>query len=418
MRRHVAVIGAGISGLAAAYLLSRRHRVSLFERSSRLGGHTHTVVVDSASGPVPLDTGFLVHNDRTYPNLVRLFTELGVETKESDMSFSVSCPRSGIEYSSRGIGGFFAQPRNIARPGHYRLLREILRFNREAPRVLTTPAAASWTLGDYLAEEDYSDEFVARYLAPMASAIWSSSLDSIHRFPAQTLVRFMQNHGMLSVGAHPTWRVVRGGSHTYIPKLVAPLRAGVHTDAEIVSVRRCASGGVAIAFANRPSERVDDVVFACHGDQVLPLLVDATDLEREVLDHFTTTTNDVWLHTDDRVLPATLRARASWNYRLGSEDDAPPSVTYDLTRLQGIAGATTYCVTLNPRMQIADEKILGRFIYRHPRFTLAAIGAQDRWREISGIRRTHFCGAYWRYGFHEDGLMSAKRVARDLGVDW
>jgi len=418
MRRHVAVIGAGISGLAAAYLLSRRHRVSLFERSSRLGGHTHTVVVDSASGPVPLDTGFLVHNDRTYPNLVRLLTELGVETKESDMSFSVSCPRSGIEYSSRGIGGFFAQPRNIARPGHYRLLREILRFNREAPRVLTTPAAASWTLGDYLAEEDYSDEFVARYLAPMASAIWSSSLDSIHRFPAQTLVRFMQNHGMLSVGAHPTWRVVRGGSHTYIPKLVAPLRADVHTDAEIVSVRRCASGGVAIAFANRPSERVDDVVFACHGDQVLPLLVDATDLERDVLDHFTTTTNDVWLHTDDRVLPATLRARASWNYRLGSQDDAPPSVTYDLNRLQGIAGATTYCVTLNPRMPIADEKILGRFIYRHPRFTLAAIGAQDRWREISGIRRTHFCGAYWRYGFHEDGLLSAIRVARDLGVEW
>ena len=288
-------------------LLSRRHRVSLFERSSRLGGHTHTVVVDSASGPVPLDTGFLVHNDRTYPNLVRLFTELGVETKESDMSFSVSCPRSGIEYSSRGIGGFFAQPRNIARPGHYRLLREILRFNREAPRVLTTPAAASWTLGDYLAEDGYSDEFVARYLAPMASAIWSSSLDSIHRFPAQTLVRFMQNHGMLSVGAHPTWRVVRGGSHTYIPKLVAPLRAGVHTDAEIVSVRRCASGGVAIAFAiglrnaSTMSCSPATAIRCCRSSWMPPTW------SARFSTHFTTTTNDVWLHTDDRVLPATLR---------------------------------------------------------------------------------------------------------------
>jgi predicted NAD/FAD-binding protein len=252
----------------------------------------------------------------------------------------------------------------------------------------------------------------------MTSAIWSASVESVRLFPMQTLVRFMQNHGMLSVGAHPRWRVVRGGSHTYIPQLIAPLRADVHTGAEILSVRRCESGGVAIAFANRPSERVDEVVFACHGDQVLPLLVDATDAERDVLRHFTTTTNDVWLHTDDRVLPAVPRARASWNYRLGSAADDPPSVTYDLNRLQGIAGATTYCVTLNPRMEIADDRILGRFTYRHPRFTLSSIGAQDRWRDISGVRRTHFCGAYWRYGFHEDGLMSAIRVARDLGVEW
>jgi len=415
--KHVAVIGAGISGLAAAYFLSRRHRVSLFERSHRLGGHTHTVTVESPAGPVPLDTGFLVHNDRTYPNLVRLFTEIGTDTHASDMSFSVSSPSTGLEYSSRGMRGFFAQPRQLVRPAHYRLLRDIIRFNRIAPRILTVPGAESWTLGEYLTRERFGDEFAIRYLAPMASAIWSSSLDGIARFPAQTLVRFMQNHGMLAVGSHPTWRVVRGGSHTYIPKLAAPLRDRIHVGAHLLSVRRDELG-VTLAFANRPDERVDDVVFACHGDQVLPLLADPTDAEREVFRHFTTTSNETYLHTDARLLPASPRAQASWNYRLDGDRDASPSVTYHLNRLQGIDSATSYCVTLNPRVPLAAGSVLGRFEYRHPRFTLDSVNAQRRWREVSGVRRTHFCGAYWRYGFHEDGLISAVRVAADLGVSW
>lgn len=415
--RHVAVVGAGISGLAAAYFLSRRYRVTLFEREGRLGGHTHTVIVDGRTGPLALDTGFLVHNERTYPNLVRLFREIGIETRETDMSFSVACQATGLEYSSRGLAGFFAQPRSLARPAHYRLLAEIVRFNREAPQVLAEPGAERWTLGDYLADRRYGSEFVERYLLPMTSAVWSSSLDDVRRFPAQALVRFMQNHGMLSVASHPTWRVLQGGSHTYIPKLVAPLRGGVHTGAILRSVRRHDTGAT-LTFANRPPVEADEVVFACHGDQVLPLLADPSDAEREVFREFTTTANETWLHTDARMLPTVPRARASWNYRLGAAPETPPSVTYDLNRLQGLSGPETYCVTLNPRVPLDERSVIGRFDYRHPRVTLGSIRAQGRWREVSGRRHTHYCGAYWRYGFHEDGLVSALRVASDLGVEW
>jgi predicted NAD/FAD-binding protein len=414
--KHIAVVGSGISGLAAAWLLSRRHRVTLLERDDRLGGHTNTIVVDTACGPQPLDTGFLVHNERTYPNLVRLFEEIGVETQPSDMSFSVGSPAGGFEYSSRGVGGFFAHRRNLVTPGHYRLLADIVRFNREAPRVLDSPDAEAWTLNDYLRDQKYGDRFVSHYLAPMASAIWSASHDDIQRFPAQTLVRFMQNHGMLSIGAHPTWRVVRGGSHTYIPRLAGPVD-DVRVGARIRSVRRY-DDGVELDLANESPLSVDDVVFACHGDQVLPLLADPSDAERDVFAQFTTTRNDAWLHTDGSLLPSSARARASWNYRIDDATDAPPAVTYHLNRLQGIAGCTDYCVTLNPRTHIADERVIRRIEYRHPNMTLGAIRAQQRWHEVSGVNRTHFCGAYWRYGFHEDGLVSAIRVARDLGVEW
>ena len=415
--KQIAVIGAGISGLAAGYLLSRRHHVTLYERDQRLGGHTHTVVAPGDAGPVALDTGFLVHNPQTYPNLVRLFAEIGVATDASDMSFSVSCPVSGFEYSSRGLAGFFAQPKRLASPAHYRLLRDIVRFNNESPAILDATGAEGWTVGDYLRERQHGAHFASHYLAPMASAIWSASVAGIHRFPVQTLVRFMQNHGMLSVGSHPAWRVVRGGSHTYIPRLTAPIRGAVVTGARLLSVRR-STEGVWLTFADRAPQRVDDVVFACHGDQVLPLLADATEAEREVFRHFTTTANATVLHTDARVLPAAPRAHASWNYRLGAAPEMPPSVTYDLTRLQGIPGPTRYFVTLNPRTHLAEDRVIGRFEYRHPQFTLAAVAAQARWREVSGVRGTHFCGAYWRYGFHEDGLTSAIRVAHDLQVSW
>lgn len=416
--KHVAIIGAGISGLAAAYLLSRRYRVTLFEREPRLGGHTHTTVVDDpVVGPLALDTGFLVHNERTYPNLVRLFTELGVQTHASDMSFSVSCSATRLEYSSRGFGGFFAQPSNLLKPAHYRLLSDILRFNREAPSVLDAPGAESWTLSDYLAVHRYGDAFVSRYLVPMASAIWSASYQGIRWFPAQTLVRFMQNHGMLSVGAHPTWRVVTGGSHMYIPKLVAPLRDRVHLGARLMSVRR-ADDGVYVKLADTSEIHADEVVFACHGDQVLPLLADASDLERDVFSQFSTTPNQAWLHRDAGYLPTAARARASWNYRLGIDREAPPTVTYDLNRLQRLNTSTSYCVTLNPQSPIRDEDVIKRIEYRHPRYTLGSVRAQSRWTEVSGSRRTHYCGAYWRYGFHEDGLVSAIRVAQSLGVQW
>jgi len=413
----IAVIGAGISGLAAAYFLSRRHRVHLYELERRLGGHTNTVVLETPTGGVPLDTGFLVHNDRTYPNLVRLFGELGVATRNSDMSFAVSCRRSGLEYSSRGARGFFAQRRNLVRPSHLALLREIVRFNREAPALLDAPDAECQTLGDFLESRRFGEAFTHQYLLPMASAIWSTSLNAIRSFPALTLIRFFDNHGLLSLNAQPTWKVVAGGSHTYIPKLTAPLLGGIHESAAIQSVQRGESG-VTLAFRDRPSMVFDDVVFACHGDQVLPLLADPSDRERDTFASFTTTTNVAWLHTDASVLPTQPRARASWNYRLAADADAAPTVTYDLNRLQGLTTPEQYCVTLNPNGGIDESRVLRRFVYRHPLYTGEAIRAQAQWAEVSGVNRTHYCGAYWRYGFHEDGLYSALRVARALGVEW
>ena len=415
--RNIAVIGAGISGLAAAYLLSRRHRVHLFEKEERLGGHTNTVLIATPNGSVPLDTGFLVHNDRTYPNLVRLFGELGVATRNSDMSFAVSCRRTGLEYSSRGANGFFAQRRNLVRPSHLLLLREILRFNREAPALLGAPDGARQTLGEFLESRRFGEMFTSRYLFPMASAIWSASPDAIRSFPALTLIRFFDNHGLLSIHEQPTWKVVAGGSHAYIPKLTAPLSEGIHERAEIHGVRR-SERDVTIAFRDCPSMVFDEVVFACHGDQVLPLLADPSDREREVLSNFTTTTNVAWLHTDASVLPVRQRARASWNYLLAADADAAPLVTYDLNRLQGLPTPEQYCVTLNPDGQIDERRVLRRFVYRHPLYTREAVRAQARWAEVSGVNRTHYCGAYWFHGFHEDGLNSALRVASALGVEW
>jgi predicted NAD/FAD-binding protein len=415
--KSIAVIGAGISGLSAAYLLSRRHRVQLFEKDSRLGGHTNTVVLDRPDGPVALDTGFLVHNQRTYPNLVRLFGELGVATHDSDMSFAVSCRRSGLEYSSRGANGFFAQRRNLLRRSHLALLAEIVRFNREAPALLGTADAEGHTLGDFLESRHFGEDFTRRYLFPMASAIWSASRDAIRSFPALTLVRFFDNHGLLSLTAQPTWKVVSGGSQTYIPRLIARLPGGIHQAASIDRVRR-SEHGVTLTFRDRPSMRFDEVVFACHGDEVLPLLDDPSDRERDVFGGFTTTTNVAWLHTDASVLPVQARARASWNYRLADDPDASPTVTYDLNRLQGLTTTEQFCVTLNPDDGIDQGRVLRRFFYRHPLYTRAAIAAQRRWREVSGVNRTHYCGAYWRYGFHEDGLASAIAVAGALGVEW
>ena len=411
------MIGAGISGLSSAYLLSRRHRVWLFERDSRLGGHTHTVTVETPAGPLPLDTGFLVHNARTYPNLVRLFGELGVATRDSDMSFAVSCRRSGLEYSSRGALGFFAQRRNLWSRAHLRLLGDIVRFNREAPALLDAPDADTLTLGEYLAGRRFGDEFVHRYLLPMASAIWSSSPGAIRSFPALTMVRFLHNHGLLQLRGQPTWKVVANGSHTYVPKLTAPLCDRVRTGVTIDRVSRDGAQ-VTVSFTDRPAQPFDDVVFACHGDQVLPLLADPTPQERAVFSQFTTTTNEAWLHTDATVLPSRPAARASWNYVLAGDDTSAPSVSYDLNRLQGLATAERYCVTLNPRVPIDDRRVLRRLVYRHPLYDRAAIRAQSDWAQVSGANRTHFCGAYWGYGFHEDGLNSAIRVARTLGVEW
>jgi len=414
--KQVAVIGSGISGLATAYLLSRKHVVTLFEKDGRLGGHTHTVVVDRPSGPVALDTGFLVHNDRTYPRLVRLFAELGVDTAPSDMSFSVSCERTGLEYSSRGANGFFAQRRNLWNLEHLRLLREILRFNGNAGRLLQLRGADA-TVGDLLDEGRFSEAFAARYLLPMASAIWSAPMAAIRAFPALTMVRFLENHGLLAVNGQPIWKVVRGGSHSYIPRMAAPFKERVHTHAAIERVSR-GDRGVTLVFFDRPEMQFDEVVFACHGNQVLPLLQNPSDTEREVFSAFRTTTNCATLHTDSRLLPRRAAARASWNYRLSATEEAAPTVTYDLNRLQTLPTDETFCVTLNDRGEVDPATVIRRIPYAHPEYTSDTVRAQARWREVSGANRTHYAGAYWFYGFHEDGVRSAERVAVDFGVTW
>jgi len=411
--KRIAVIGSGIAGLSAAYYLSRSHEVCVFERDNRLGGHTHTVMVETDRGPLPVDTGFIVHNDRTYPNLCRLLAELGVETQASDMSFAVTRAGGAFEYSSRGLNGFFAQKRNCVSPGHYTLLREILRFNREAPRALTHPDAGSMTLGEFLDAGGYSTAFAERYLIPMAGAVWSMAPDVVPRFPLLTLVRFMENHGMLGINTHPKWKAIRGGSHSYLAPLTSPFRQRIYKEAAIASIER-SSAGATLKFSDRPEQRFDEVVFACHGDQILPLLHHPTEAEREILSCFTTSRNDTCLHTDSTLLPKRPAARASWNYMLG--DSGKVTITYHMNRLQSLKTVEDYCVTLNANGAVDPGRVLRRMIYEHPLYTRAAIRAQERWAEISGKNHSHFCGAYWFYGFHEDGVRSGIRVAETLGV--
>jgi predicted NAD/FAD-binding protein len=415
----IAVIGSGISGLATAYYLSRRHEVWVFESESRLGGHTHTVTVDSSRGLLAVDTGFIVHNDRTYPNLIRLLGELGVPRVNSDMSFAVSCRKSGYEYSSRGLRGYFAQRKNLLRRRPYRLYGEMRRFNRDAIKLLTRPDAPSLKLGDYLNEQNYSEEFREFYLFPMAAAVWSCAPSAVHDFPAAMLVRFFENHGMLTIDGHPQWKTIPGGCSRYIAPLIAPFKERIFLNAQIRAVARDADG-VTLHFRDaHPAMRFDHAVFATNGDCVLPLIENPTDAEREILQTFRTSANDVALHTDDALLPRRPEARASWNYLLHLDSrngHSPVTMTYHMNRLQSLPVAENYCVTLNANSQIHSDKILRRFVYHHPIYTLESLRAQQRWAQISGVHRLHFAGAYWFYGFHEDGVNSALRVARSLGV--
>lgn len=414
--KEIAVIGSGISGLAAAYYLSRGHRVTLFEREPRLGGHTHTVTVESSAGPLPVDTGFIVHNTRNYPRLLRLFAELDVPTVASDMSFSVRDAHSGFEYSSRGLRGYYAQRSNLFRGEHHRMLGEIHRFNQSARRLLRAPEGGEWPLSEFLERGRFSRPFVRRYLFPLASAIWSTSLGQIGEFPAATLFRFFENHGMLQLTRHIRWRTIPGGCSRYIAPLTAPYRERIVLNAGITGVER-RDGGVRVHADGQPAADFDEVVLACHGNQALELLMNPREAERDVLRNFRTTANEAVLHMDASVLPRTPWGRASWNYHLNGEAAPGATLTYHMNRLQALPAREEYCVTLNANGAVDRAKVLRRFVYHHPLYTREAVRAQGRWAEISGRDRIHYCGAYWFYGFHEDGLNSARRVAAALGVE-
>lgn len=408
----IAVIGAGIAGLTVAHRLHREHDVTVFEAADWIGGHTHTVDVDWAGRNYAIDTGFIVCNDWTYPNFLALLAELGVQTQPSTMTFSVRCERSGLEYNGTTLNTLFAQRRNLLRPAFYAMLRDIVRFNREAPALLDSWHPAL-TLGDYLEQARFGRDFIEYYLRPMGAAIWSADPARMLDCPATFFVRFFRNHGMLSVNARPQWRVVHGGSRTYVDKLTAPFRDRVRTSARIARIRRTA-GGVEVELARGVRERFDAAFVACHSDEALSLLDDPTPTERAVLGAIPYQTNEVVLHTDSRVLPRKRLAWAAWNYHVLAREQQAVAVTYNMNVLQSVEAPVTFCVTLNRLEDIDPRKIIGRYSYQHPVFTQAAVAAQTRQSELNGAHGLYFCGAYWRYGFHEDGVVSALTALRDF----
>ena len=401
----IAVIGTGIAGNVAAYHLAREHDVTVFEADSRIGGHTNTVNAEHEGQDYAIDTGFIVFNERTYPNFISLLDELGVAWQDSDMGFSVQHEQTGLEYSGSTLNTLFAQRSNIFKPSFHRMIREILRFNREAPRLLES-TAPQISLQDYLANEKYSREFIDHFIMPMGAAIWSARPEVMGRMPAGFFIRFFQNHGMLNVNDRPVWRVIKGGSNCYVDKLVAGHRDRIRLNAPVEFIRRF-TGYVEVKVTGQEIEKFDHVFMACHGDQALQLLADPSISEEQVLGKFQYQPNEAILHTDESLMPKRRRAWAAWNYHIPAYSQDRVAVTYNMNILQGIKAPATFCVTLNHALAIRTEKIIGRYQYSHPVFTQESIEAQKRHAEINGIYRTYYCGAYWRNGFHEDGVVSA-----------
>jgi len=425
----IAVIGSGISGLTAAYLLSKKHEVVLYEASDRIGGHTATMDINHKGRDYKIDTGFIVFNDWTYPYFQKLMAQLNVESQKTDMGFSVSCDKTGLEYSGNDLNTMFAQRKNIFSPNHWRMIRDILRFNKEAPIDLAKKGSfLTMTLGEYLQEKNYSSVFVDKYLIPMGSAIWSASTSAMKGFPLQFFVNFFINHGLLSVNDRPQWHVIKGGSKSYIEPLIATFKDKIRLNSPVTSVIRNHKKLNDIAGELRSIlvededgciESYEHVVIATHSDQALALLSDADDNEKGLLDAIKYRNNEVVLHTDEALLPKNKRTWSSWNYRIEStsnDENTLPVLTYNMNILQGIEAPHTFCVTLNNTSAIDQSKILGVYQYAHPIFTADAVAAQQRWEEINAHNNTWFCGAYWANGFHEDGVKSAVRIAEKFGI--
>ncbi|GHB97555.1 NAD(P)/FAD-dependent oxidoreductase [Thermomonas carbonis] len=411
----IAIVGSGISGLSAAWLLSRRHEVVLFETNDYLGGHTDTHRVEVDGRTLDVDTGFIVHNPGNYPLLTRLFDELGVATQATTMGFSVQDARSGLEYNATSLDGLFCQRRNLVSPRFWGMLRDLRRFYREA-QALLDDAGPGPSLGEYLDANGYGAAFRDQHLVPMASALWSSPEQSVLAFPAKYLVQFMANHHMLQLAARPQWRVVRGGSQRYVEAMASRWDVQVRLSSPVRGIVRDAQG--ASVRCDTGSERFDQVVLACHSDQALALLEDASDTEREILGAIRYQANDTVLHTDARLLPRNRKAWAAWNAHLPADPTQACTVSYCMNLLQGLPGDTPLVVTLNRTQDIDPARILQRRQYAHPVHTHAAVAAQARRHEIQGVQRSWFAGAYWGWGFHEDGIRSGVEVAQGLGVAW
>ena len=410
----IAIIGTGISGNVAAYHLNKNHDITVFEANDYLGGHTHTHSIELEGKPYSVDTGFIVFNYKTYPNFTGLLKELGVKEQLSAMSFGVKCEKTGLEYMGSTINSLFAQRRNIFRPSFWRMILDILRFNRQATDLLEDESD-DISLGEYLKREKFSQTFIDYYLVPMAAAVWSADLNLMYQFPARYLIQFFHNHGLLSVTNRPDWYVIKGGSKTYVTALTASFKDKIRLSTPVTGVKR--EKEAVIVTSAQGEESYDAVFFACHSDQALRLLEQPTASEQQVLGAIKYQENEVLLHTDASILPKRKTAWAAWNYHLLENDQGQVPVTYNMNILQGLDSEQTFCVTLNNANAIDQTKVLKRLQYHHPIYTQESVAAQARQSEIN-TDRLYFCGAYWRYGFHEDGVVSAlnaiEKFKRDL----
>tara|TARA_B100000676_G_C18011487_1_gene806950 strand:+ start:13 stop:1299 length:1287 start_codon:yes stop_codon:yes gene_type:complete len=408
-RKRIAVVGSGISGLVAAYRLQNICDVSVYEAGDYIGGHTNTIDVEQAGQLYSVDTGFIVYNEKNYPQFTQLLDQLSVQTQSTEMSFSVQCQRSGLEYNGTSINKIFAQRSNLLSPSFHRMLRDIIRFYRQAPELLEGHDTST-TLGEYLEQGRFEKAFIEQHIIPMGAAIWSSSPDGMFDFPARSFAQFFHNHGFLQWKGRPQWRVVQGGSKQYVMALIASFSGSIHTNSPVKSIRRNPNC-VTLEFANQQPQDFDEVIIATHSDQALRLLIDPTDQERQILGAIRYQENQTVLHTDISLLPKQRRAWASWNYYLPSAQASAPTVTYNMNILQGLTSQHAFCVSLNRQDEIDEQHIVQRMTYHHPIYDLSALGAQQRRDEISGVYNTHYCGAYWGYGFHEDGARSGIEVA-------
>lgn len=424
-RQRIAIVGSGIAGLTCAHVLGPHHDVVLFEADRRLGGHSNTVTVDDPKvGPVPVDTGFIVHNDRNYPNLVRLFDELQVPVFDTEMSFAVTdrdaaSPTHGFTYRATSPNTLFADRRNIARPEMWRMLRDIVRFYRDANAFLEG-GDADTSLDTFVADHGYSREFVELHLIPMGAAVWSADPQTFAEFPARSLLTFLRNHGLLGVRDRPQWRSIRGGSRVYVQAIADRFDGEIRLGAAVQRIERHGAGADrrVDVVTRHGRDTFDRVIVAAHSDQALRMLAQPSAVEREVLSAVRYQPNRATLHTDVSLLPPRRRAWAAWNYDRRAGTQATAAVTYDMTTLQRLHAGERYLVTLNSDEHIDPSRVVASFDYAHPFFDRAAVSAQGRFDEVDGADLVHFCGAWWGHGFHEDGMASGLRVCSRIGVRW
>lgn len=411
--KKIAVIGSGISGLTSAYLLSRTHEVHLFESQDQLGGHTATKTITHNGETHQIDTGFIVFNEWTYDNFLKLLDKIGISRQDTQMSFSVLNQKTGFEYNGHTFFSLFSQKKNIFSFKFYRFLAQIIRFNRISKQVISEGYAESTTLDDFLQQHQFSEFFAEHYILPMVAAIWSGSIQEARQFPLKFFLKFFMNHGLLNVINRPQWYVIANGSHAYIKPLIKPIQA-IHLTTPVTSVKRLEKS-VEVSTKEK-TWKFDEVIFACHSDQALSLLADPSAQEKSILGNIPYRKNSVILHTDISRLPRHRASWASWNFFMSDNPDDSPCVTYNMNILQSIKSDSTFCVSLNQKQLIDPQKILGDYEYSHPVIDATTLEAQSKREQISGHNRTHYCGAYWHQGFHEDGVVSALQVCEHFGV--